>query len=122
MISRHLNHAQPRRRAVRFGLFYAQALHEPPVLLKGQCLRFRATSRPLETAAFKSLVQKHKPIAFPIQCLDPVTAPPAEQKQGVRERIQLKLLLNKTGETINTTSEVGVSAGYEDSVCPSEVI
>ncbi len=122
MVSWHLNYTQSCCWTVRFGLFYAQAFHEPAVLLKGQRLCFHATSRPLETAAFKPLVQEHKPVALPVQRLDPITAPPAEQKQRVCKRIQLKLLLNQTCEAINTTSEVGVSASYEDAVCPSKVI
>jgi hypothetical protein len=122
MISWHLNHAQSCCWAVRFGLFYAQTFHEPSVLLKRQSLSFRATSRPLKTAAFKPLVQKDKPVTLPVQRLNPVAATPAEQKERVCERIQLKLLLNKTGKAIDTTSEICVSAGYVYVVCPVEII
>ena len=81
------------------------------ILLWGQQLGFRFTTRPLKTAEPQALIQQQKSIAFPVQGFDPVPASAAEQKQGVGERSQLKLLLNHVGQTIDAPSEVGVAAG-----------
>ena len=62
-----------------------------------------------------------KSIPFPVQCLDPIPPSAAEQEQGVGERIQMELLLNHGGQTVNAPPQVGVAASDVDPVCPGEV-
>ena len=84
------------------------------VLLRGRQFGFRFTAWPLETAGLQALVQQQKSITLPIQCFDPVPASATEQKQRVGEGIQLELLLNHAGQTIDSSSEIGVTAGNID--------
>ena len=92
------------------------------MMLRGQQSGFLFTARPLEAAGLQALVQQQKSIAFPVQCFDPVPASATEQKQRVGERIQLKLLLNYAGQTIDSSSEVGVAAGDIDFVSSGKII
>jgi hypothetical protein len=107
---------------MRPGLFDAQSFHEPPVLLRGDGLRFGAVARPLEAAAFKPLVQENEPVTLPIQRFDSVATAAAKQKQGIAERIQPESLLNDTGKPVYPASEVGVSAGNVDTISAVEII
>ena len=96
---------------MRLWLFHIQAFHEPAVLLRCQQFGFCFTARPLETAGLQALVQQQKSIALPVQGFDPIPAPTTEQEQRVGEWIQLELLLNHAGQTIDSPSEIGVAAG-----------
>ena len=48
---------------------------------------------------------------FPVKSLNSIPTPSAEQKECVGERIQLKLPLNKSGQTIDSSAQICVSAG-----------
>ena len=113
---------QPADRPVRLRLFHIQAFHKPAVLLRRQHPGFRFTAWPLEAAGLQALVQQQKSIPFPVQGFDSVTAPAAEQKQRVGERIQLELLLNYAGQTIDSPSEIGIAAGDVDLVSSRKII
>ena len=88
-----LNDFQSGYGTMRLGLIYTQPLHKPAVLLGSQCSCFAFLSWPLEAAGLQPLVQQYEAIAFPVQCLDAVSASAAEQEQCVGEWIQAKLLL-----------------------------
>lgn len=107
---------------VRFGLLDAEPFHEPAVLLLRQltCLRFG--SWPLEHTVFQPLIKQHKPVNFPVQRLDAVTASATEQKKCVCERIQLKLLRDDTSQTVNSAPQIRVTAGKINFICPVKVI
>ena len=107
---------------MRLRLFHIQPFHEPAVLLGSQSSGLTLISGPLEAAGFQALVQQQKSIALPVQGFDPVPASATEQKQRVGERIQLKLLLNDAGQTIDSSSEVGVAAGDIDFVSSGKII
>ena len=92
-------------------LIHAQALHEPAVLLGCQASRLTFFSRPLETAGFQALVEQHETVALPVQRLDPVPAPTAEQKQCIGEGVQVKLLLDQCCQAVDAPAKVGVAAG-----------
>lgn len=77
-------------------LFQFQPLHQPSELLPTDRFHFICTAGPFEVSVFQSLIEENKPIAFPQQCFDSVTAFSAEQIQSWREWIQLKLLLHKS--------------------------
>ena len=113
---------QPTNRPVRLRLFHIQAFHEPAVLLRRQQSGFLFTARPLEAAGLQALVQQQKSIALPVQRFDSVPASATEQKQRVGERIQLELLLNDAGQTIDSSSEIGVAAGNIDLVGSGKII
>ena len=106
---------------MRLGLVYTQPLHEPAVLLWSKCPGFAFLPGPLERTGLQSLVQQHKSVAFPIQGFYPVPASAAEEKQRVGERIQMKLLLNKSGQSVYPAAQVGVAAGNIYPVCTGEV-
>ena len=113
---------QPADRPVRLWLFYIQAFHEPAVLLRCQQSGFLLTARPLEIAGLQALVQQQKSIALPVQCFDPVPASAAEQEQRIGEWIQLELLLDYAGQTIDSPSEIGVATGNIDLVSSGKII
>ena len=102
-------------------LVYTQTLHEPAVLLRGQrpCLAF--LPGPLEAAGFQTLVQQYKPVAFPVQRFDSIPASAAEEEQGVGKWIQVKLLLYKSGQSVNPASQVSIAAGDIDPVGTGKV-
>ena len=83
-------------------------------------LGFRA--RPLVHALFQSLVQQDEAVLFPVQALDPVSLPPAEQEQCVGKWIQFKLLLDEPRQAIYAFTQICVATGNVDFICTSEVV
>ena len=104
------------------GLVNAQPFHKPTVLLWRQAAHLGRTSRPLEAAGFQALVQQHKTISLPIECLDSVTPPTTEQEQRCLNWIEGKLTLDDACQTIYATAQVGVPAGDVDGTCAVEVV
>src|SRR5699024_5968380 len=86
-------------------------LHQPAILLRRQSLHFLRAPGPLKTAALQTLIQQQKPVSLPVQCLEPVPPPPAEQKQRPLKGIHLELSLYQIGQPINASLQVCVSAG-----------
>ena len=73
-------------------------------------------------ALLQSLVQQDEAILFPVQALDTVSPPSAEQEQRVGKRIQFKLLLDEPRQTIYAFTQIRVAAGDADLICTSEVV
>ena len=103
------------------GLVYAQTLHEPAVLLGSQTFGLTLVPWPLEYAGLQPLIQQEESVALPVKRLDPVTPSSTEQKQSIGERIQLKLLLNKSGQSIDSSTQICVTAGNVDPVGPGKI-
>ena len=101
---------------------YLQPFHEPAVLLRCELPYLSFVPRPLVYAAFQALVQKDKAVLLPVQPFDPIPAASAEQKQCVREGIQVKFLLNHGRKTVDAFPQICVSAGNIHMVGPGEVI
>ena len=59
---------------------------------------------------------------LPVQPLDPIPPPSAEQEQRVREGVEVELLLNQGGQAVDAFSKVCVPAGHVDAVGSREVI
>jgi len=91
---------------VRLQLLDAQSFHQPAILLRRQLTRCYFRPRPLESSAFQTLVQQQKAVAFPIQCLDAITASAAEEKQRVCEWIQTELLLYHGSQAIYSAPDI----------------
>ena len=51
-------------------------------------------------ALLQSLVQQDEAVLFPVQALDTVSPPSAEQEQRVGKRIQFKLLLDEARQAV----------------------
>ena len=117
----HSDHAQPNHWTMCFWLFYFQPLHKPPILLRRQAPYFILTPGPLVCPTFQTLIQENETILFPVQTLDPVSPPPAKQKQRIGERIQLELLLHHAGQTIYSFSQICVPTGDIHFICSGEV-
>ena len=83
-------------------------------------LGFRA--RPLVRALFQSLVQQDEAVLFPVQALDTVPPPPAEQEQCVGKWIQFKLLLDEARQTVYAFTQICAATGNVDFICTSEVV
>ena len=66
--------------------------------------------------------QKYEAILFPVQALDAVSPPPAEQKQRVCEGVQFKLLLDHSGQTVYSFAQIGVATGDVDLVSHGKVV
>lgn len=105
-----------------FRLFYTKPFHQPSVLLGRKRRYIFACSWPHKASGFKSLIQKNKSVAFPIQCFYPIPSSAAEQKQYSLERIHLKLRLYYSCKTVYSSSQVCISAGYVYRAIASEVI
>ena len=103
-------------------LLHLKALHEPTVLLWREFSDLAFAPRPLVDAAFQALVQQNKTVLLPVQPLDPIPAPTAEQEQRVGERIQVELLLYHGGQPIDALAQIRIAAGDEDAVCAGEVM
>ena len=73
-------------------------------------------------ALLQSLVQQDEAIFFPVQALDTVSPPPAEQEQCVGKRIQFKLLLDEPRQTVYAFAQIRVAAGDLDLICTGEVV
>ena len=83
-------------------------------------LGFRA--RPLVRALFQSLVQQDEAVLFPVQALDTVSPPSAEQKKRVGKWIQFKLLLDEPRQAIYAFTQICVATGNVDFICAGEVV
>ena len=83
-------------------------------------LGFRA--RPLIRALFQSLVQQDEAVLFPVQALDAVPPPSAEQEQCVGKWIQFKLLLDEARQAIYAFTQICVVTGNVDFICAGEII
>ena len=106
-----LNDFQSEYGTMRLGLVYTQTFHKPAVLLWSKRLCFAFLPWPLEAAGLQPLVQQYEAIAFPVQCLDAVSASAAEQEQCIGEWIQIELLLNKSCQSVYSTAKICVTAG-----------
>ena len=73
-------------------------------------------------ALFQSLVQQDEAIFFPVQALDTVSPPSAEQEQRVGKRIQFKLLLDEPRQTIYALAQICVATGDVDLICTGEIV
>ena len=73
-------------------------------------------------ALLQSLVQQDEAVLFPVQALDTVPPPSAEQEQRVGKRIQFKLLLDEPRQTIYALTQIRVAAGNIDLICTGEVV
>ena len=73
-------------------------------------------------ALFQSLVQQDEAIFFPVQALDTVSPPPAEQEQCVGKWIQFKLLLDEARQTIYALAQIRVASGDIDLICTGEIV
>ena len=91
-----------------------QSFHQPSVLLSSNAERLVLTPRPLELALFKSLVEQEKAVALPVERLDSVGSPAAEQEQRVGTRVKPELLFDDSRQTVNPTAKIGVAAGEVD--------
>ena len=73
-------------------------------------------------ALLQSLVQQDEAILFPVQALDAVSPPSAEQKQRVGKWIQFKLLLDEPRQAVYAFTQNRLDAGYVDFVCAGEIV
>jgi len=92
-------------------LVHTQTFHEPAILLRSQRSCFTFFPGPLEAAGLQTLIQQDKSVSFPVQRLDSIPASAAEQEQCIGERIQMKLLLNHSRQSVNSSTKVSVTAG-----------
>ena len=93
-------HSQTCYRTMRLWLLDLQPFHEPAVFLRRQTTHLGFVPWPLVRTLLQAFVQQDKAVLFPVQALDAVSPPPAKQKHRVGERIQFKLLLNHSGQTV----------------------
>ena len=100
--------------SMSFRLLNTQSFHQPSVLLSSNAERLVLTPRPLELALFKSLVEQEKAVALPVERLDSVGSPAAEQEQRVGTRVKTELLFNDGCQTVDPTAKIGVAAGEVD--------
>ena len=95
-------------------LLNTQSFHQPAVLLSSNAERIILAARPLELTLFKSLVELEKAIVLPVERLDSVGSPAAEQEQRVGTRVKPELLFNDGCQSIDPTAKIGVAASEVD--------
>ena len=100
--------------SMSFRLLNTQSFHQPSVLLSSNAERFILAARPLELTLFKPLVEQEKAVAFPVERLDSVGSPAAEQEQRVGTRVKFELLFNDSCQSIDPTAKIGVAASEVD--------
>lgn len=71
---------------------------------------------------FQPFIQQQKSVAFPVQCFQTVSSSSAKQEHGFLERIHLKLCFYDRGQTINSSTQVRVSAGYVDRAAAVKIV
>ena len=104
------------------GLFLrcAESFHQPSELLGAHLFHIGSVPRPPELSIFQTFVQQKKSISFPEQSFYSVCSSSAKEKQcPFREWIQIRFRLYDPGETVDTISQVCVSAGdiYRYLIC-----
>ena len=117
-----LNHAQSGHWLMRPWLLYAQSFHQPAILLWCQSLDFVLRSWPLKAALLQPFVQQQKSVSFPVQCLQPVPFPSAEQKHHPLKRVHLILALHDAGKSIYPSPQIRVSAGNIHRIAAVEIV
>lgn len=117
-----LDYAQAGHRFICLRLFGLQPLHQPAILLRRQSLHFIRAPRPLKTAALQTLIQQQKAVSLPVQRLEAVPPPPAEQKQRPLKGIHLELALYQIGQSINASTQICVSAGNVHRAAAVEIV
>ena len=91
-------------------LMERQAFDQPLILLRRHIDDLGRISRPLETAILESFVQQQKSVTFPQESFDPVCSSAAEQEKRICiKRIEIILMLDDPGETIDAISEISVA-------------
>ena len=73
-------------------------------------------------AHFQSFVQQDEAIFFPVQALDPIPPPSAEQKQRVGKWIPFKLLLDEARQAVYALAQICAATGNIDFICAGEII
>ena len=99
---------------MRLGLVDAQPFQKPAELLRAEALHLFLAPGPLVSAALQALVQQQETVRVPVQCLETVCTPTAEQKQSVGKGVQLEPVLNDADQSVNAAPQVGVPAGDVD--------
>jgi hypothetical protein len=95
----------------RLRLVDREPFHEPAEFLIANVTDGLGVLRPLEFALFQAFIQQHEAVAFPIERLEPVVPMTAEKKQTVLKRVELIVLLDQGGQTVNGTLWVGMRGG-----------
>lgn len=91
-------------------------------MLRRQRPRCFYCPRPLEAPGLQPLVCQHKAVLLPVQRLHPVPAPAVEQKQRIRERIELELLLYQSRKTVYPFAQVCIPYCEEYTLGRREVL
>ena len=73
-------------------------------------------------ALLQSLVQQDEAALFPVQALDTVSPPSAEQEQRVGKWIQFKLLLDEARQAVYALAQICAATGNIDFICAGEII
>ena len=95
--------------------FDREALHQPPILLRGHFSNLIDVAGPPKLSGLKSFVQKQKSVAFPEQSFYSVLFSPAEKEKRVcPERIKFKLVLHQRREAVDAKPKIRVSTGDVD--------
>ncbi len=102
-------------RSDRLWLVDLEALHEPPELLPRKGPRFLGAPRPLvPSSGGQPLIIEDKAVLIEVERLDPVAAFPAEEEQGIAERIQTMGLADDRAQTVYGLPHIGVACDQVD--------
>ena len=95
----------------RFRLGNGQPLHEPAEFLQRELFEIFFASRPLEPFLRQAFVQQDVSRSVPIQRLDAIRPPSAEQIQRRLIHFLAELGLHKCGQTVYLLAHVRITAG-----------
>ena len=92
-----------------------KAFHEPPELLSRKGTRFLGAPWPLVPASGgEPLIIEDESVLIEVERLDPVAAFPAEEEQGIAERVKAMGLADDRAQTVNGLPHVGVACDQVD--------
>lgn len=91
--------------------------HEPFKLLLGHFHDLLFCPGPLVSAIQKPFVEQQKSVTFPDKTLDFIRLPAAEHEQNILLKwVNIQLAANDRAQTVNTLTEICVTAGNVDPV------
>lgn len=83
---------------------------------------FLFVPRPLVSSMrIQSFVDQHKTVRFMDQCLDPVTAFPAEKIQSTSTGIFMQEIHNDSAESINGFPHICIPGNDENTICSGDI-
>lgn len=102
---------------MRLALLQGQAVEQPAQLTPGNLARDGAViQRPTKAATLQATVIEPEAVVLPVQDLQLISFPIAEDEQGWRKGVQVEPLFNQNSKTVDGLAHVRSATGQVDLV------